>query len=72
MQIKNVHKAWNVFWNAIGILIASVILLASIGYGLLQMPDAKAILIQNIEENFNEGAHRVWKLADLVGIYPSL
>lgn len=70
MQIKNVHKAWNVFWNAIGILIASVILLASIGYGLLQMPDPKAILIQNIEENFNEGRTSRLEIGRLSGHLP--
>lgn len=70
MQIKNVHKAWNVFWNAIGILIASVVLLASIGYGLLQMPAAKAILIQNIEENFNEGRTSRLEIGRLSGHLP--
>lgn len=70
MQIKNVHKAWNIFWNAIGILIASVILLASIGYGVLQLPASKAWLVQNIEQNFNEGRISRLEIGRLSGHLP--
>ncbi len=70
MQIKNVHKVWNTFWNAIGILIASIILLASIGYGVLQLPASKAWLVQSIEQNFNEGRTSRLEIGRLSGHLP--
>ncbi len=70
MQIKNLHKAWNFFWNSIGIIIASVILIASIAYGVVQLPSSKAWLVQNIEDNFNEGRTSRLEIGRLSGHLP--
>ncbi len=70
MALRWLHKTWSFFWTTIGGIIALIILLGAIGFGLLQLPASKSYIVTKIEERFNSQFTGVLKLGDFSGVLP--
>ena len=70
MTLKWLHKSWVYFWNSIGILIATSIILLSLLYVLIQLPFSKVYIADRIENSFNANRQAVLEIGDLSGHVP--
>ncbi len=70
MTLTWLHKIWVYFWNSIGLLLAVLVILGGIFYGVLQLPITKEYLINRIENSFNSDRQAFLEIDELSGHIP--
>ncbi len=70
MTLRWLHKSWVYFWNSIGLLLATVIVISGVLYGVLQLPVTKNLLAEEIEKQFNTDRQAFLEVNKLSGHIP--
>lgn len=70
MSIRWLHRSWVYFWTALGTLIAGIIIVGGITYGILQLPATKNYVTNFIEKSFNNDGLAVLEIGKLKGHLP--
>ncbi|GAB5408667.1 MAG: hypothetical protein BalsKO_10320 [Balneolaceae bacterium] len=70
MALRWLHKTWSIFWTSIGIMLGTIVLVAILGFGILQLPASKNYIVNKIEDRFNNQHLGVLKLGEFNGTLP--
>lgn len=70
MAIRWLHKAWSKFWTIIGISLVTLLVVGSLGFGVLQLKSTKNFIADRIEKRFNDQHNGVLKFGEIEGTIP--
>lgn len=70
MAIRWLHKTWSKLWSIIGISLLVILIMGSLGFGILQLNTTKNFIAERIENRFNAQHNGVLKFGDIQGTIP--